>query len=176
MVPLASGAAGAAAPRMRVTVLLPLPVIQTLPPRSMAMPPGVVDPVVYPAEGEMAVPELESWLTVPLAFAIQTRLVPSMATALGTEMPPEVEALDVRGAPWGENSLIPLALAIQASPELSKATLSGLVIVPKPPPVRPALEESALPAESTTLRLLLALPIHTLSANTVKEALAAVML
>jgi len=43
--PVERVAAAVAAPRIRLSVLLPLPVIQTLPPRSMAMPAGVVEPV-----------------------------------------------------------------------------------------------------------------------------------
>jgi len=47
----------------------------------------------------MAAPAFDSRLTVPLALAIQTWPAPSMATAAGAEMPPAVEAEEVRAAP-----------------------------------------------------------------------------
>ena len=54
-----SRAAGAAPPRILVTLLLPLLAIHTLPPRSMAMPLGEEsEESVNPPEGDSAVPAL----------------------------------------------------------------------------------------------------------------------
>ena len=72
-------ATGAAAPRILVTLLLPVLAIQTLPSRSIAIPLGVdIDVSPNPLEGDRAVPEFENSLMVLLPFATHTWPFPSM--------------------------------------------------------------------------------------------------
>jgi hypothetical protein len=88
--PVASGATGAPAPRIRVTLLLPVFAIQTLPPRSTAIPAGV-DSVgsVIPPDGDTAAPAFVKRLTLLLPeLATHTWPLPSIATATLTEPMP----------------------------------------------------------------------------------------
>src|ERR1035438_3044125 len=84
------GAAGAAAPRILVRVLLPLLAIHTLPARSMAIPVGVDRSVgsAIPPEGEIADAAFENKLTALLPSVTHTWPDPSMAMAAGEFSPP----------------------------------------------------------------------------------------
>jgi hypothetical protein len=68
-----SGATGAAAPRIRVTLLLPVFAIHTLPPKSIAIPLGVDnEESVNPVDGESAAPAFENSLTLLLPLVTHT--------------------------------------------------------------------------------------------------------
>ncbi len=59
------------------------------------------DGTVKPAEGERGVPGLAKRLRVLLPLAIQIRLAPSMAMAVGALRPPELAAITPRYEPEG---------------------------------------------------------------------------
>jgi hypothetical protein len=79
---------GTPPPKIRVTLLLPEFVTQTVPALSTATELGVLKPPpVKPVEGESGTPLLLSQVTLPLLLDTQTELVPSIA--IPVELLPE---------------------------------------------------------------------------------------